>query len=153
MTKQPAILTLEQEIPWLDTASGTVFDPVIHATATLALPKEGLRAPGAAPCVGELYLADISVPPSLYAEPSLGLDVGPIFAAGDILRLDDPSTSSDIIQIIDAGCEPGSTGRPLNHRMLNFWETPVDYLTDPDPVGQSPTGADCYDGRAGGHHD
>jgi hypothetical protein len=67
--------------------------------------------------------------------------------------LDDPSTSSDIIQIIDAGCEPGSTGRPLNHRMLNFWEMPVDYLTDPDPVGQSPTGAGCYDGRAGGHHD
>jgi NAD(P)H-hydrate epimerase len=73
----------------IDTATGTVFDPAIHAraTMTLALPKEGLRAPGAAVLVGELYLADISVPPSLYAEPPLGLDVGPIFAAGDILRL------------------------------------------------------------------
>lgn len=54
---------------------------------TLALPKKGLRASGAAACVGELYLADISVPPSLYAEPALGLDVGPIFAAGDVVRL------------------------------------------------------------------
>jgi NAD(P)H-hydrate epimerase len=73
----------------IDTATGTVFDPVIQATATmtLALPKEGLRAPDAAPYVGELYLADISVPPSLYAEPALGLDLGPIFAKGDVVRL------------------------------------------------------------------
>lgn len=73
----------------IDTATGTVFDPAIQATATmtLALPKVGLRAPGAAACVGELYLADISVPPSLYAKPALGLDVGPIFAAGDVVRL------------------------------------------------------------------
>jgi NAD(P)H-hydrate epimerase len=73
----------------VDTATGTVFDPAIRATATmtLALPKEGLRAPGAAACVGELYLADISVPPALYAEPALGLDVGAIFAAGDVVRL------------------------------------------------------------------
>jgi len=73
----------------IDTATGTVFDPAIRAAATmtLALPKEGLRAPGAAACVGELYLADISVPPSLYAEPALGLEVGPIFAAGDVVRL------------------------------------------------------------------
>ncbi len=54
---------------------------------TLALPKEGLRVAGAAACVGELYLADISVPPSLYAEPALCLDVGPIFATGDLVRL------------------------------------------------------------------
>ena len=73
----------------IDTATGTVFDPAIRATATmtLALPKEGLCARGAAAYVGELYLADISVPPSLYAGPALGLDVGPIFAAGDVVRL------------------------------------------------------------------
>lgn len=73
----------------IDTATGTVFDPTIQAAATmtLALPKEGLRAPGAAPYVGELYLADISVPPRLYQEPALGLDVGPIFAAADVVRL------------------------------------------------------------------
>lgn len=47
--------------------SGEVMDPALRTTATmtLALPKEGLRAPGAAAYVGELYLADIGVPPSL----------------------------------------------------------------------------------------
>ncbi len=73
----------------VDTTTGSVFDPAIKATATmtLALPKEGLRTAGVAECVGELYLADISVPPELYAEPALALQVGHIFAANDIVRL------------------------------------------------------------------
>ncbi len=41
--------------------------------------------------------------------------------------LDNPSTSSDIIRVITAGDEPGGSGRPLEHRMLNFWEMPIDY--------------------------
>jgi len=71
----------------VDTTSGTVFNPAVRATATmtLALPKEGLRAPGVDACVGELYLADISVPPALYA--ALGLPVPLIFAASDIVHL------------------------------------------------------------------
>ncbi len=73
----------------VDTTTGTVYDPAIKATATLtlALPKEGLRKPGVEAQVGELYLADIGVPPSLYAEPALGLRVGPIFAQDEIIRL------------------------------------------------------------------
>jgi NAD(P)H-hydrate epimerase len=73
----------------VDTTSGTVFDPAIRATATmtLALPKEGLRTSGVAANVGELYLADISVPPALYAEPALQLKVDAIFARNDIIRL------------------------------------------------------------------
>jgi len=73
----------------VDTTTGTVFDPAIKAVATLtlALPKEGLRAPGVEEQVGELYLADISVPPELYAEPALGLEVSHIYAESDILRL------------------------------------------------------------------
>jgi NAD(P)H-hydrate epimerase len=73
----------------VDAGTGQVFDPAIHAAATLtlALPKEGLRAPGAGQNVGELYLADIGVPPGLYAGPGLGLSVGPIFARADVLRL------------------------------------------------------------------
>ncbi len=73
----------------IDTTSGTVFDPAIKATATmtLVLPKAGLRAPGVEDHVEELYLADISVPPSLYAEPGLALEVGPLFAESEILRL------------------------------------------------------------------
>ncbi|WP_420627989.1 NAD(P)H-hydrate epimerase [Candidatus Leptofilum sp.] len=71
------------------TTSGTVFTPAIQATATmtLALPKAGLLANGVAAQVGELYLADISVPPDLYSEPALQLNVGQLFAQSDIIRL------------------------------------------------------------------
>ena len=73
----------------IDTTTGTVYDPAIRAAATmtLALPKEGLRADGVTQHVGELYLADIGVPPSLYAGAGLGFEVGPVFATGDIVRL------------------------------------------------------------------
>jgi NAD(P)H-hydrate epimerase len=73
----------------VDTTTGTLFDPAIRATATmtLALPKAGLRAAGVEQWVGELYLADISVPPELYAGLALKLNVGPIFAQCDIVRL------------------------------------------------------------------
>ncbi len=72
----------------VDTTTGTVFEPAVRATATmtLALPKEGLRAPGVESHVAELYLADISVPPELYCR-FLGIGVGPIFAESDIVRL------------------------------------------------------------------
>jgi NAD(P)H-hydrate epimerase len=86
---QPAPI-LALDVPsGIDSTSGTVFDPAIKATATmtLALPKAGLRAPGVEAYVGELYLADISVPPSLYAEPALALEVWPLFAESEILRL------------------------------------------------------------------
>jgi NAD(P)H-hydrate epimerase len=73
----------------IDNTSGAVFDPAIRATATmtLALPKAGLRSSGAADNVGELYLADISVPPALYAAPALQLKVGAIFEESEIIRL------------------------------------------------------------------
>ena len=57
------------------------------ATMPLALPKNGLSKEGAAALVGELYLADIGVPPSLYSAEHLDLDIGPVFAQSDILRL------------------------------------------------------------------
>ncbi len=73
----------------LDTSTGTLYEPVIRATATmtLALPKAGLLTGSVGSHVGELYLADISVPPALYAGPTLQLTVGPIFATSDIVRL------------------------------------------------------------------
>lgn len=73
----------------LDARSGAVHDPAIRATATmtLALPKLGLEAPDAEAHVGELYLADISVPPALYSEPSLAIVLGEVFAESDIVRL------------------------------------------------------------------
>ena len=73
----------------IDTTSGTVFAPAIKATATmtLALPKKGLLGAAVAAQVGELYLADISVPPELYAEPALQIAVGHVFAESDIVRV------------------------------------------------------------------
>jgi len=82
--------TLALDAPYgIDATTGTAFDPAIKAvsTMTLALPKAGLRASGVEEIVGELYLADLSVPPALYAEPRLGLKVGHIFAESDIVRL------------------------------------------------------------------
>lgn len=73
----------------VDATTGTAYEPAIRATATmtLALPKQGFLAPSVAAQLGELYVADISVPPSLYAEPALGLNIGPLFAQEDIVRL------------------------------------------------------------------
>ncbi len=75
----------------LDTTTGTVFEPAIRAeaTMTLALPKAGLLTPRVRANVGELDLADISVPPALYAQPTLALNVGPVFAKADIIRIRD----------------------------------------------------------------
>jgi len=72
----------------VDATTGAVHSPAIRATATmtLALPKTGLRAPAAADHVGELYLADIGVPPGLYAQ-LLAVSVGPLFACDEIVRL------------------------------------------------------------------
>lgn len=72
----------------LDVTSGTAHDPTILATATLtlALPKQGLMTPEAKKYVGELYLADISVPPELYAK--MGITVPPLFAESDIIRVE-----------------------------------------------------------------
>ncbi|MEA2080644.1 MAG: NAD(P)H-hydrate epimerase [Pseudomonadota bacterium] len=73
----------------VDATTGTVYDPVIHAAATLtlALPKTGLRNSGFKEHVGELYLADIGVPPELYSSPAIGLEVGTLFAYHKVIRL------------------------------------------------------------------
>jgi NAD(P)H-hydrate epimerase len=75
----------------LEATTGRVGDPctTADATLTLALPKVGLL--GAAQVVGELYAADISVPPSVYN--AMGLPVGAAFADGSIVRL--PVTTPD----------------------------------------------------------
>lgn len=73
----------------LDGTTGAAFDPSIKATATmtLALPKTGLMENKLESHVGELYVADISVPPALYSSANLELEVGLIFARTDIVRL------------------------------------------------------------------
>jgi NAD(P)H-hydrate epimerase len=86
---QPAPILALDAPSGLDTTTGTVYKPAIQATATmtLALPKAGLLSDKVARQVGELYLADISVPPALYASPALQMPVGPIFATSDIVRI------------------------------------------------------------------
>lgn len=73
----------------LDTTTGIPGSPCIRAAATLmlALPKRGLLDPKAKPFVGELYLADIGVPPELYAAPSLKLKVSTPFSEETITKL------------------------------------------------------------------
>ncbi len=65
--------------------SGEAYDPTIRAvsTLTLALPKRGLTRPAARGWVGNLHVADISVPQVVYDR--LGLDVGALFARSDIV--------------------------------------------------------------------
>lgn len=71
----------------LELSTGSLHAPYIRAeaTLTLALPKVGLRAPGASAAVGHLLLADISVPTSVYGE--IGLVYASPFARGSIVRI------------------------------------------------------------------
>jgi NAD(P)H-hydrate epimerase len=71
----------------LELASGSLHEPYVRAeaTLTLALPKQGLRAAAAREAVGQLLLADISVPSAVYAR--LGLEFGSPFLRGAIVRL------------------------------------------------------------------
>ena len=72
----------------MDATSGDVHEATVRATATLtlALPKTGLVSDPARAHVGELYLADIGIPPQLYSEIPLP-DPGALFAKSDLVRL------------------------------------------------------------------
>lgn len=71
----------------LDTTLGTPGAPCIKAatTLTLALPKTGLLSVQAQGYVGELYLADISVPPELYRH--MGIVMPNLFERDSIVQI------------------------------------------------------------------
>ena len=71
----------------LDANSGSPGRPTVKAQATLslALPKVGLMTTDARPFVGELYLADISIPRELYRH--LGLEVDSLFSEDAIIKI------------------------------------------------------------------
>jgi NAD(P)H-hydrate epimerase len=71
----------------LDVDSGEAPGEAVRAAATLtlALPKVGLLESEAHRYVGQLYLADISVPHAVYSR--LGLRVMPPFAEGPLVRI------------------------------------------------------------------
>lgn len=73
----------------LNTNTGSASKTLVRAdaTLTLALPKVGLLNETARPFVGELYLADISVPPGLYRK--MGIDVGNIFEKDSLIKVKD----------------------------------------------------------------
>lgn len=89
----------------LDLPSGLAADsgepaaPTIRATTTLtlALPKTGLLAPPAREWVGELYLADISVPAEVYRRVGV-VAADALFARDDIVRLTNDGS-------VERGCE------------------------------------------------
>ena len=81
--------TLSLDVPsGIDTASGVSYEPSISASATLtlALPKAGLFSEIAIAQTGELYLGDISVPPSLYERMKLEVPAS-LFETSDIIRI------------------------------------------------------------------
>lgn len=71
----------------IEASGGKVYEPAVRAseTLTLALPKRGMYAPQARRLCGDIYLADISVPPLLYNQ--LGIKVPPLFAQQMIVPL------------------------------------------------------------------
>lgn len=79
----------------LDLTTGTAGTPAVWATATLtlALPKVGLLD---APIVGELYLADISVPALVYQR--MGISVPELFRQSSLVRIDPSAPSAPPVQ-------------------------------------------------------
>jgi NAD(P)H-hydrate epimerase len=71
----------------LDARTGDPYEPCIRAdaTLTLALPKTGLLAPAARPVIGELAVADIGIPPEVYAR--VGVHVDPVFGEQSVVRV------------------------------------------------------------------
>jgi NAD(P)H-hydrate epimerase len=83
-----ACRVLSLDVPsGLELTRGTVGTPAVNAdsTLTLALPKEALRLEGATPLVGEVYLADVSIPAIVYER--VGIPYFPPFSRGPIVRL------------------------------------------------------------------
>lgn len=81
---------LALELPaGLDPETGVMQRPCMRASATMALglPKTGVMKESARAVVGEVFLADLAIPPALFAAPGLDLKVGPIFSESDIVRL------------------------------------------------------------------
>ncbi|MFQ5426037.1 MAG: NAD(P)H-hydrate epimerase [Gaiellales bacterium] len=71
----------------LEVGSGRLREPFVRAEATVALaaPKLGLLDPANGCAVGDLYLADISVPPLVLER--LGFGPEPLFAEAPIVRV------------------------------------------------------------------
>lgn len=83
--RQPSPVVSLDTPSGLDTTSGRTGEPCVVAdvTVTLALPKRGLLA--APEKVGDLVVADISVPPSVYR--AFGLEIDDPFGSNGLVEL------------------------------------------------------------------
>lgn len=63
-------------------------------TVTLGLPKQGLTLPITHPYVGDLYVADLGIPPGVWTAAGVDFPAG-LFADGPLVRLTDESSGSD----------------------------------------------------------
>jgi NAD(P)H-hydrate epimerase len=90
---QPAPILAVDLPSGLDARTGEPSTPCVRAdaTLTLALPKTGLLAPAAQPVIGELAVADIGIPPQVYAR--FGVTVGPLFGEQSIVVIESVSRS------------------------------------------------------------
>lgn len=80
--------TLSLDVPsGLELGSGVLHRPHVRAEATLMLaaPKAALRAPDAAEAAGQLFLADLSIPPAAYDR--CGVTWRTPFAAAPVVRI------------------------------------------------------------------
>lgn len=73
----------------LDASTGNVGDPCITASATLtlAMPKTGLFVQNARRFVGELYLADIGIPPIVYNDLFPGFRQNAFFESDSLVKI------------------------------------------------------------------
>ena len=86
-TEVPESPVLSLDTPsGLEVTTGDAFEPCVSATATmtLGLPKRGLLS--ASQFVGELWLADVSIPRAAYER--IGVHVPQLFARDTLVRLD-----------------------------------------------------------------
>lgn len=86
-TEAPDTSVLSLDTPsGLDVTTGDAFEPCVSATATmtLGLPKRGLLS--APQFVGELWLADVSIPRAAYER--ISVHVPEVFAHDSLVRLD-----------------------------------------------------------------
>jgi NAD(P)H-hydrate epimerase len=82
-------LVISLDLPsGVDPDTGAVQGAAVRAaaTVTLALPKPGLLRGAGAERAGRVYVGNLGLPPALFAE--LGIEPGPWFARGRLLRLD-----------------------------------------------------------------
>lgn len=74
----------------LDLSTGIPGKPTIkaNATMTVALPKLGLYKMKASKLIGDLYLADVSIPPQVYKSINIDpSDIAEIFLQGTVIKI------------------------------------------------------------------